>query len=520
MGSKWLVKRPLCVEDILRWACSYREATGKWPTNASGGIAGAKFETWSGVDQALREGLRGLPGGSSLAQLLAEKYGARNVHGLPPLTDAKVLQWADEHHERTGAWPTRASGVIPASGGEKWQALDTALRNGARGFPGGSSLAQLLAEHRGVRNRKQVPPLTEEQILQWADAWHGRSGGWPAAKSGPIPEAPGETRMAVNLALRNGTRGLAGGSSLALLLAERRGARNAWSLPDLTVEQILAWADAFHERMAHWPGIESGTIPEAPAETWKAVNHALRKGARGLPGGYSLAELLAAERGVRNQRSVPGLSRKQILAWADAHHRRTGDWPTQQSGPIPESPGDTWWAVDAALRDGNRGLRPGSSLARLLARHRGRRNPVALPPLTKRQILAWADQHHERTGRWPHAKSGPVADAPGERWDLIDNALRQGHRGQPGGSSLLLLLVKKRGVRHPLHPPPLTEGQILAWAGLHFRRTGAWPRYTSGAVAEAPGETWAALDNALRYGIRGLAGGGSLAKLLAQSRTE
>jgi hypothetical protein len=41
----------------------------------------------------------------------------------------------------------------------------------------------------------------------------------------------------------------------------------------------------------------SGEIPEAPGEDWRAVNFALYRGFRGLPGGNSLAKLLARERG-------------------------------------------------------------------------------------------------------------------------------------------------------------------------------------------------------------------------------
>jgi hypothetical protein len=52
----------------------------------------------------------------------------------------------------------------------------------------------------------------------------------------------------------------------------------------------------------------------------------------------------------------------------------TGKWPTNRADAIPEAPDETWSAVDAALRDGGRGLRGGSSLARLLSRHRGKRN--------------------------------------------------------------------------------------------------------------------------------------------------
>jgi hypothetical protein len=36
------------------------------------------------------------------------------------------------------------------------------------------------------------------------------------------------------------------------------------------------------------------------------------------------------------------------------------------SGPIPEAPGENWHAVNLALYNGHRGLRGGSSLAKLL----------------------------------------------------------------------------------------------------------------------------------------------------------
>ncbi len=171
--------------------------------------------------------------------------------------------------------------------------------------------------------------------------------------------------------------------------------------------------------------------------------------------------------------------------------RRTGKWPTQQSGTIPESPGESWLAVDMALRAGNRGLRRGSSLARLLAERRGRRNHAALPRLSKKKILAWADQHHARTGRWPKRYSGTVVEAPGERWELINNALHAGYPGLVGGSSLVRLLDQKRGVRNdPLRLGPLTAEHIRLWVDRHFERTGSWPKYYSGPIADAPDETW------------------------------
>jgi hypothetical protein len=61
----------------------------------------------------------------------------------------------------------------------------------------------------------------------------------------------------------------------------------------------------------------------------------------------------------------------RVLGWAEAHRARAGAWPRIDSGPVPESPGETWRRIDNALRLGLRGLEGGSSLARLLERERG-----------------------------------------------------------------------------------------------------------------------------------------------------
>src|SRR5262249_14430520 len=153
-----------------------------------------------------------------------------------------------------------------------------------------------------------------------------------------------------------------GGTSLAQLLEARRGVRNHMTLSDWTSAQILAWADAFRERTGDWPLATSGVIPEASGESWCDVDRALRRGPRGLQGGSSRARLVQHERGVRTANDLSRLSRRQILAWADRHHRRTGAWPTEDSGPIPEAPGETWCIINEALVHGRRGLRGGTTL--------------------------------------------------------------------------------------------------------------------------------------------------------------
>jgi hypothetical protein len=221
---------------------------------------------------------------------------------------------------------------------------------------------------------------------------------------------------------------------------------------------------------------------------------------------------------VRNQGDLPRLTLATVLRWSDAHHRRTGDWPKETSGPIPEAPGEGWHAVDRALRARVRGFRRASSLPRLLEARRGVPNLQGRPPLTVRQILTWTDAYFERHGTWPQAGSGPVQGVPGQTWCGVEAALQYGRRGFPGGMTLARLLAQRRGVRNRKDPPPLTVGRILRWAKAHHRRTGEWPGRESGPIPEAPGETWNMVDEALRCGRRGLPKGRSLFRLLARLR--
>ena len=274
----------------------------------------------------------------------------------------------------------------------------------------------------------------------------------------------GTTWRQVDNALRLGLRGLPGGSSLAQLLAEQRGYRNIKGLAPLSEELILRWADAHVNRTGKWPTENSGAVREAPGEDWGNINAALREGHRELPGSDTLGRLLARGRRVRTKSVVPMLTTRRILQLADAFHQRHGKWPKRKSGPVSEIPGETWAKIDTALMNGIRGLRGGSSLARLLARRRGVRHPEEPPRLTRRKILAWADTHREQTETWPTASSGPVVGADGENWQAINLSLCMGQRGLPGGDSLYALLRRERnigGPRSPLEMPPKpTEGQL------------------------------------------------------------
>ena len=209
---------------------------------------------------------------------------------------------------------------------------------------------------------------------------------------------------------------------------EKRGARNKADAPLLTVDEILTWVDLYYERTGEWPNQRSGPVADAPGEKWVGIDHALASGARGLPGGSTLANLLQENRGVRNEGNLPSLSEAQILNWAVAHHESSGDWPSQRSGPVLDASGETWRNIDASLKNGGRGLPGGSSIAKLLGQMRGVRNKPgprikgSPTPLAKDSILTWIEAHFQRTGCWPNSSSGPILDVPGENWRKVDNA--------------------------------------------------------------------------------------------------
>lgn len=295
----------------------------------------------------------------------------------PPLTEDQILAWADAHHDLKGRWPRKDSGLVPGSWTQRWSGIDSALQKGLRGLQGGSSLARLLAARRGVRNKKGLPALTVPEILRWADAYHARTGTWPHCKTKPghIPGTNGETWLAVDTALRVGQRGLPGGSSLPQVLTDHRGVRNHADLPPLSLDQVLAWADAHHERTGEWPKQRHWPedIPDSGGETWGNVIQAVACGLRGFPGTGTLFDLLAEHRGVRNVGRLPSLTDGKILEWADTHHAAHGEWPTCRCPQqvVPDTGGERWFNVDQALRKGLRGLLGGSSLPKLLAKHRG-----------------------------------------------------------------------------------------------------------------------------------------------------
>jgi hypothetical protein len=242
----------------------------------------------SDVLESVGRQIHGITGGQMLE--LAQRLREAAVKSVE-LTSGQIRQWIDEYRkEHDGKYPYRESGLIEGSDGLTWRNVDQALKNGLRDRPERSSLTQFLKEKYDYDNVMRRKGFDIDEILAWADAWRERTGEFPNAQSGPIPEAPGETWAKVDGALRRSGRGLPGGSTLAQLLRERRDKPPPPG--NLTLDQIRMWIMQHFERTRKWPARQSGPIADAPGETWNAVYLALNKGRRGLPNGFSLAGIV------------------------------------------------------------------------------------------------------------------------------------------------------------------------------------------------------------------------------------
>lgn len=302
---------------IIDWITLFINKYERKPNMSDGNIEFAEGEyareTWSGVNAALWRGGRGQPGKSSLASLIQENFGIKNIQDLPALSATLILDWIKQYIDVHGKKPNRTSGIIePVSEeykGITWTIINTALEVGTRGLPGGSSLAKLIDNKMGIANPMNLPLLNEELIINWVTQFINTHKEKPLRSSGVIEFASadhkGITWLAVDSALKRGSRGISGKSSLASLIAKTFSFKNHMNLSPLTEEMIVGWVTQYIDIHGEKPTQNSGIldfVSEAyKGITWLAINTALDKGGRELLGGSSLAKLIEKHLGIKNR---------------------------------------------------------------------------------------------------------------------------------------------------------------------------------------------------------------------------
>lgn len=277
----------------------------------------------------------------------------------------------------------------------------------------------------------------------------------------------------------------------------------------VTLEQVRVAMRAFHARYGRWPRhIDAVEVPGIDG-TWASLEHALRKGLRGLPGGSSLA----MQRDGVTPRAR--LTSKAIADAVIAHRREHARWPGPSTrGRIP-SLGYGWAAVDRSLKKGRvDGVLAGQSLADLVRQCQGRARPLRLTIAIVQDAIR---EYHAKNGAWPRTTT--LGDVPiiGGTWQYLNKLLGRGLRGLPTAEppgrplSLARVVAQLRGV--PASSTPLTiqmvQASVLAWRC----ETGEWPSRRTDGVARDIGVRWCSLDGILRSGRRSLPGGLNLTKV-------
>ena len=300
-------------------------------------VQAAPDQTWGAIDQALRQGRRGLPGGSSLGRLLVQHRGPEARWQPPRLTVELILAWADQHFARTGDWPTENSGAIPETPGDTWSKIELCFARRAAGCrkrtrwaPSGRPSGEAASRRSTALDHRQIAP-------------------GPMPITPPPADGPQSTPAPSSMC-----RDDLDEHPLCALSWESGSARRHDALPGARRPQATAQTptDARAD-----PDLGRG-----PSEGHRRLaRRRVRSDRRGPRRDLVQHQQVPAPRASRTRRRtslVRALGRRsnpvirrthtkltvtQILAWADAHHAATGKWPSQYSGLIPEAPGDAGW---------------------------------------------------------------------------------------------------------------------------------------------------------------------------------
>jgi hypothetical protein len=198
-GKEIWIGRKLTIEDVVQMIINHKKITDEYPTNNSGHVIGEpERECWNNIAQALYLGTRGLrydpnyKTRMSLGTLMESRFSDYKRENNRPLTIDNIMEWADQHYQKTGKYPNQRSGRGFLPNREHWGLINNSLLGGGRKLVDCTkyskrvnSLSKLLWEYRkvqyqGLGNRIDIIEAIEKSILSFVD----KNGECPAANSG------------------------------------------------------------------------------------------------------------------------------------------------------------------------------------------------------------------------------------------------------------------------------------------------------------------------------------------------
>ncbi len=514
----------LAKNKVAEQAKRFREKAGRLPVREDGPLPDYPDVTWKIVDDGFfaNKGAR-----TTLEKVLIE---AGLKEGEINLSESAIFDHALLYLKKHKRWPTRSSKMVETMPGETWAAWNSSLIKGFKGLSGGSSFFLLF----------------KDKVIEQAKKFEEMAGRLPTREDGPLPDYPDTTWEVIE----DGFLAYAGARTTLEKILIEAGLKEG----DLNLSEDLIYSHAllFLKKHKRWPSVISGNVVTMPGEKWMNWQAALQAGVRGLPKDSSLFQ------------SLKGKTVEQ----AKKFEERAGRLPTREDESLPDYPDVTWEMIDDGFL-ANQGYR--TTLEKVLIEAGLKEGELNL---SENLIFDHALLYLQKHRRWPKQNSGDVETLKGERWGAsLNNCLRKGRRGLPGGSSLPLLIKDKvveqakkfeegRGrlpTREdgplPNHPTVTWEmiddgflgGKASAWttlekvlreaslkegetalsedlmfnhALLYLQKHGHWPKQRSGEVETLKGEKWRVWDGRLRNGLLGLPGGSSLPLLIKDKVVE
>jgi hypothetical protein len=404
----------ITIAQLRQTVDAYRLAhAGRFPTTYDGDALPGL--TWERIDSRLREGHRGLPGGTSLSKWLDETYPAERHQA--PFTSTNMRAWVMAHLEANGGtFPHVASGDIPGTN-RTWMNVNDALRKRQLAFTKCPSLSAWLDDQFPLDRKKKAALITADMIAGLVDAYRAEhDGAFPYRESGKVAGL-NMTWTQLDNALRQG------GKSLAKWLAKR--------YPDfveVSEERLRAWVDEYaRENARALPTSASGEIA-GTGWTWTQVDRAFRSGSWRWSTDDSLSDWLDTT--FPAERILTPVS---VRIWVENHVAQHGSFPTKDSlTPVAAESAWTWRRINSAMTTGSHGWPAKVALAAWLDRE--------YPDyriLTPRNLHAWVSEYVAAHGHYPTRHSLAPA-APGAHWNWfeIDKALRRESAGWQGRTTL------------------------------------------------------------------------------------
>lgn len=321
--------------------------------------------------------------------------------------------------KRTGKLPTKLTpGHIAALGYVTWNAVDRALYHGFHGLPGGSSLSLIQEGFIKLSARGKIHELPMEQFDEVICEWHRERGMWPSKSTKGRCD-----RLRVSWGTIHDNL-VKKGTSLAAVVA--RLSNQSYRKKNWTITELERLVLSHYERCGEWPSLATQGFAPETTMSWTAISERLRNN------GSSLAMIVAKLANTTYKHEE--FTMRQFEEMITEEHERSGNWPTDNSKGY--APGTTlsWCAVGVRLR------KLGTTLSCVVDRLSGR-TPLR-QKLSEQLIEKWVIDWMRHTGMEPGPKTEGTIPGTSLSWANINDNLKYGKRGLPGGDSLTKMVAR------------------------------------------------------------------------------